>query len=249
MHPGGVPGRTVPSRRRWSVIERVRPILKKLNTMGDRSRLTGMSRYGINTQHALGISVTELRQLARQIGRDHDLATGLWDSEIHEARLLATMVDDPAQVTEAQMEAWVSDVDSWDLCDQLCGNLLDRTRFAFRKAVEWSAREDEFVKRAGFALMACAAVHRKDVDDEQFEVFLPLIRSEAGDDRNFVKKGVSWALRQIGKRSPELNRKAIATAQQIRRMDSRAARWIAGDALRELQSGPVKERLRKATVV
>ena len=217
--------------------------------MADRSRLTGMARYGINTQKALGITVTQLRTVARTIGRDHALATGLWESEIHEARLLATMLDEPARVTEAQMEAWVHDVDSWDLCDQLCGNLFDRTRFAFRKAVEWSSREDEFVKRAGFALMACAAVHRTDVDDEQFEVFLPVIRAEATDDRNFVKKAVSWALRQIGKRSPELNRKAIATAEQIRRIDARAARWIAGDALRELQGEAVQERLRQATGV
>ena len=157
-------------------------MLRKLNSMADRSRVSGMQRYGINTQKALGISVTELRGLARALGRDHDLATALWDSEIHEARLLATMIDEPAQVTEAQMEAWVYDLDSWDVCDQLCGNLFDRTRFAFRKAVEWSARDDEFVKRAGFALMAWSAVHRKDAADEQFEVFLPLIRSEATDD-------------------------------------------------------------------
>lgn len=208
-----------------------------------------MSRYGIETGKALGITVTELRGLARRLGRDHELATALWDSEIHEARLLATMIDDPAQVTEAQMEAWVHDLDSWDLCDQLAGNLFDRTRFAFRKAVEWSGREDEFVKRAGFALMASAAVHRRDAVDEQFEAFLPLIRAEAGDDRNFVKKAVSWALRQIGKRSPELNRRAILTAREIQRIDARAARWIAGDALRELEGPAVQGRLARSTSV
>jgi 3-methyladenine DNA glycosylase AlkD len=154
------------------------------------------------------------------------------------------MIDDPAQVTEAQMEAWVHDFDSWDLCDQACGNLFDRTRAAFRKAVEWSTREAEFEKRAGFALMAWAAVHRKDVADERFEAFLPLIRAEATDDRNYVKKAVSWALRQIGKRSPQLNRAAIETARQIHRIDARAARWIAADALRELESDAVRERLR-----
>jgi 3-methyladenine DNA glycosylase AlkD len=210
--------------------------------MADRSRLAGMERYGIATGTALGVTVTQLRGLAETLGHDHELASGLWDTEIHEARLLATMIDDPVQVTEAQMEAWVCDVDSWDLCDQLAGNLFDRTRFAFRKAVEWSAREDEFVKRAGFALMACAAVHRKDVGDEQFEVFLPVIRAEATDDRNYVRKGVSWALRQIGKRNAVLNGRAIATAHEIQRIDARAARWIARDVLRELEGAAVQAR-------
>lgn len=224
-------------------MERVRDVLKQLNAMADRSRLAGMARYGIATDKALGITVTELRALARTLGRDHDLAAELWETEIHEARLLATMVDEPARVTEAQMEAWVHDLDSWDLCDGLCGNLFDRTRFAFRKAVEWSARDDEFVKRAGFALMAWAAVHRKDAEDEQFADFLPIIRAEATDDRNYVKKAVNWALRQIGKRSPELNRKAVETATQIQHIDSRSARWIGSDALRELTSDAVRERL------
>jgi 3-methyladenine DNA glycosylase AlkD len=224
-------------------VERVRDVLKQLNAMADRSRLAGMARYGIATDKALGITVTELRALARTLGRDHALAAELWETQIHEARLLATMVDEPARVTEAQMEAWVHDLDSWDLCDGVCGNLFDRTRFAFRKAVEWSARDDEFVKRAGFALMAWAAVHRKDAEDEQFAVFLPIIRAEATDDRNYVKKAVNWALRQIGKRSPELNRKAVETARQIQHMDSRSARWIGSDALRELTSDAVRERL------
>jgi len=224
------------------MVDRTRVVIRRMNQMGDRSRLVGMERYGINTRKALGISVTELRGLARELGRNHDLAVSLWESEIHEARILASMVDDPAQVTEAQMEAWVYDLDSWDLCDQVCGNLFDRTRFAFRKAVQWSAREDEFVKRAGFALMAWAAVHRKDAPDEQFETFLPIIRAEATDDRNYVRKAVSWALRQIGKRSRELNLRAIETARQIQKIDARAARWIAGDALRELESPAVQER-------
>jgi len=202
-----------------------------------------MQRYGINTRRALGISVTELRGLARRIGRDHDLSVALWDSRIHEARILASMLDDPAEVTEAQMEAWVLEFDSWDLCDQVCGNLFDRTPFAFNKAVGWSSREEEFVKRAGFALMAWAAVHRKDLPDERFEVFLPIIHAQATDDRNYVKKAVSWALRQIGKRSPTLNAHAIRTAEQIQRLDARAARWIANDALRELESPAVRVRL------
>lgn len=212
--------------------------------MADRSRLEGMGRFGIDTRNALGVTVTELRGLARRIGRDHDLAAALWQSEIHEARLLATMVDEPSSVTEAQMERWVSDLTSWDLCDQLCGNLFDRTPYAFDKAIGWSRRDEEFVKRAGFALMATSAVHRKDVSDARFEVFLPAISAQATDDRNYVKKAVSWALRQIGKRSPSLNRKAIATAREIERIDARAARWIARDVLRELESPAVRDRLR-----
>jgi 3-methyladenine DNA glycosylase AlkD len=203
-----------------------------------------MGRFGIDTRNALGVTVTELRGLARRIGRDHDLAAALWQSEIHEARLLATMVDEPSSVTEAQMERWVSDLTSWDLCDQLCGNLFDRTPYAFDKALGWSRRDEEFVKRAGFALMATSAVHRKDVSDARFEVFLPAISAQATDDRNYVKKAVSWALRQIGKRSPSLNRKAIATAREIERIDARASRWIARDVLRELESPAVRDRLR-----
>jgi 3-methyladenine DNA glycosylase AlkD len=224
-------------------VEQVRAVLKQLNAMSDRSRLSGMARYGINIGKAIGVAIPDLRKLARAIGPDHELAIALWETEVHEARLLAGMIDDPAQVTEAQMEAWVNDFDSWDLCDQVCGNLFDRTRYAFRKASAWTSREDEFVKRAGFATVACAAVHRKDVDDEQFEVFLPIIRAESTDERNFVRKAVNWALRQIGKRSLELNAKATVTAEQIRKLDSKAARWIGSDAFRELTSPAVRKRL------
>ena len=222
---------------------RVDKLIDELRRLADPGRLAGMARYGIATDTALGITVTELRALARRVGRDHELAAALWDTRIHEARMLATMVDDPARVTEAQMETLVRDLASWDLCDGLCGNLLDRTPFAFAKAVEWSSRDEEFVKRAGFALMAWSAVHRKDADDERFEMFLPVIRAEAMDDRNYVKKAVSWALRQIGKRSPRLHAQAIATAEEIRELDSRTARWIASDVLRELTSDAVRERL------
>jgi 3-methyladenine DNA glycosylase AlkD len=215
--------------------------------MGDPDRLPRLERYGIRTDHALGISVTDLRAYARTLGRDHKLAGALWDSAVHEAPLLATMIDDPERVTEAQMEAWVCDLDSWDLCDQVAGNLFERTTFAFSKAIEWSARHEEFVKRCAFALMAWAAVHRKDAEDETFEAFLPLIRAQASDDRNYVKKAVTWALRQIGKRNLALNHRAIAAAREIRLMDPRSARWIAGDALRELESPAVQERLASAT--
>lgn len=205
-----------------------------------------MSRFGIDTTRAVGVTVTELRRFARDLGHDHGLAAALWASGVHEARLLASLVDEPAMVSETQMEAWVADLDSWDVCDGVCGNLFDRTPFALDKAVEWSGREPEFEKRAAFALMASAAVHRKDLPDAAFASLLPVIRAQAIDERNYVKKAVSWALRQIGKRSSGLNSRAVRTAEQIERIDSRAARWVARDALRELRSDAVQARLRKS---
>jgi len=203
-----------------------------LEDMGDPSRLEGMARYGIRTDHAVGVTVTELRHLARGLRPDHELAAALWASGIHEARILASLVDEPARVSQAQMD------------DGVCGNLFDRTPFALDKAVEWSTREPELEKRAAFALMACAAVHRRDLTDAAFGSLLPVIREQASDDRNYVKKAVSWALRQIGKRSAELNARAIRTAEQIERTDARSARWIARDALRELRSDAVQTRLK-----
>jgi len=210
--------------------------------MGDASRLEGMARFGIRTDSAVGVTLTELRRLARGLRPDHELAAALWASGIHEARILASLVDDPALVSQAQMNAWVADLDSWDVCDGVCGNLFDRTPFALDKAVEWSTREPEFEKRAAFAVMACAAVHRRDLPDAAFGALLPLIREGASDDRNYVKKAVSWALRQIGKRSAQLNVRATRTAEQIERIDARSARWIARDALREPRSDAVGAR-------
>ena len=205
-----------------------------------------MARFGIDTTRAVGVTVAELRRLARDLGHDHELAAALWASGVHEGRLLASLVDEPAMVSEAQMEAWVADLDSWDVCDGVCGNLFDRTPFALDKAVEWSSRELEFQKRAAFALMASAAVHRKDLPDAAFASLLPVIRAQAIDERNYVKKAVSWALRQIGKRSSGLNSQAVRTAERIERIDSPAARWVARDALRELRSDAVQARLRKS---
>ena len=224
-------------------MDRAQQVLKRLRELADPARLPGMARYGIAVDTALGVPVPELRRLARLLGKDHGLALGLWRTGVHEARILAGMVDDPVRVTQAQMERWVRDLRSWDLCDQVCMNLFDRTPFAFEKAVAWSCREPEFEKRAGFALMACAAVHRKDVADEPFEAFLPFIERAATDERNYVKKAVNWALRQIGKRNAPLNREAIAAAERIRALDSKTARWIATDALRELTSPAVRRRL------
>ena len=207
-----------------------------------------MARFGIQPRtRVLGISVPALRSLAKEIGTDHRLAGELWRSGIHEARVLATMVDDPARVTEAQADRWARSLDSWDECDQLCSNLLSGTPFAFAKAVEWAGRNPEFEKRAGFALMAALSVHAKDAPDRAFERFLPVIRREATDERNFVRKAVNWALRQIGKRDERLHAEAITTAERIGRMDSPAARWIAADALRELRSDAVRARLARST--
>lgn len=193
-----------------------------------------MARFGINRHKALGISIPTLRAMAKRIGRDHALARQLWASGIHEARILASIIDEPDKVTSRQMERWVRDFDSWDVCDQCCGNLFDKTPFAYRKAAAWSRRREEFVKRAGFALMAALAVHDKETGDAAFVKFLRLIERAAADDRNFVKKAANWALRQIGKRNGQLRRDAIKTAREIQKIDSRAARWIAADALREL---------------
>jgi 3-methyladenine DNA glycosylase AlkD len=233
-----------------------RQIVARLKAMADPEAVAGMARYGIRPRHALGgASIPTLRKMAKELGSDHDLAQALWATGVHEARLLAVFIDDPTQVTRAQADAWAADFDSWDLCDQCCANLLDKTEFAHAKAIEWSERDEEFVKRAGFALMAALAVHDKEADDGRFLEFLPIIEREAGDDRNYVKKAVSWALRQIGKRNLRLNRHAIRTAQGMvvsglqvgnrGEQGSRSAKWIASDVLRELTSEKVQSRLRE----
>jgi len=223
---------------------RYKEILKQLKSMSDPEAVAGMARFGISHRNALGVSIPDLRKMAKQTGKNRLLAQQLWRSGIHEARILAGMIDDPALVTEEQMERWVKDFDSWDLCDQCCSNLFDKTDFAYQKAVEWSSRDEEFVKRAGFVLMACLAVHDKKAEDKKFERFFSVIKREAADDRNFVRKAVNWALRQIGKRNLRLNRKGIRTANEIQRIDSKSARWIASDALRELTSQTVQRRLK-----
>jgi 3-methyladenine DNA glycosylase AlkD len=204
-----------------------------------------MARFGIRGANVLGgTSMPELRAMARRLRPDHRLAEELWNSGVHEARILASLVDDPALVTERQMERWAGDLDSWDLVDQCCGNLFDRTPFAWRKAVEWSEREEEYVKRAAFSLMASLAVHDRGAEDGPFNVFLAIIEREAGDGRNFVKKAVNWALREIGKRNEPLRRAAIETARRI--LEARGGRnFVASDAVRELTSEAVRARVRR----
>jgi 3-methyladenine DNA glycosylase AlkD len=223
----------------------VETVLNELQSLANPDNVAGMARFGISSTNTLGISMKSLEPLAKRIKKDHALALQLWDSSIHEARLLACMIDDPKQVTESQMEAWVAEFDSWDVCDQACNKVFDKTPYAYSKAVEWTARDAEFVKRAGFVLMATLAVHDKKAPDQPFIDFLPIIEREAGDERNFVKKAVNWALRQIGKRNLALNALAIQTGEAIRAQDSKAARWIAADALRELTSPAVQTKLAK----
>jgi 3-methyladenine DNA glycosylase AlkD len=223
----------------------VAEVVDRLKARAQPDQLEGMARYGISVDHRLGVSIPELRRLAKELGRDHRLALGLWRTGIADARILASMVDDPAALTEAQMEKWVKDFDSWDVCDQVCDNLFEKAPFVWKKITDWSAREEEFVKRAAFALMACLAWHDKKAGDARFIEFFPLIVRGATDERNYVKKAVNWALRNIGKRNPRLNAASIALAREIQRLDSKAARWIAADAIRELEGQAVQARLRR----
>jgi len=220
-------------------------VINRLKSLGDPKAVEGMARFGIKSSNSFGVSVPKLRILARRVGRNHLLALRLWETGLHDARLLATMIDDPLQVTIEQMDTWVRDFDSWDVVDGSCGNLFDKTPFAVAKAKEWCKREEEFVKRAGFVMMAELAVHDKEANDKVFLDFLPLIVGGASDERNFVKKAVNWALRQIGKRNTELNKAAVSTALKVQKLDSGAAKWVASDALRELKSAQVLKRLRE----
>lgn len=225
--------------------ERLEEVLSKLRLLGDPKAAEAAGRFGIDVPGLLGVSAPALRKLAKEIGPDHRLAEQLWRTGIHDARLLATLVDDPAKVTLNQMERWARGFNSWAVCDAACGCLFDKTPYAWDKAVEWAARDEEYVKRAGFVLMAVLAVHDKKAPDERFEALLPYLKQHADDERNFVKKAVNWALRQIGKRNLRLNKLAIRTTEQIRALGFKSARWIAADALRELASDKVQARLRR----
>jgi len=219
-------------------------VMKQLRAMGNLLAIEGMKRFGIMGKEMLGVSMPGLRRLAKKVGKSHQLALELWGTGTHDARILAALIDEPGCVTAEQMEKWAREFDSWDVCDGCCGNLFDRTPFAYAKALEWSKARPEFVKRAGFSLMAELAVHDKSAADAKFIRFFPAIKAGSTDERNFVKKAVNWALRQIGKRNAELNTKAIVVAEEIQRLDSKSARWVASDALRELKSLAVKRKVR-----
>lgn len=227
----------------------VQETTKLLNSFANPKNLEGMARFGINTTNTLGLSMVIIRQIAKDIKKDHQLALDLWETGIHEAKILAGLIDDWKFVTEEQMEHWVAGFDSWDVCDQVVMNLFDKTPFAHGKAFEWAEREQEFVRRAGFALMASMAVHLKKAKDEYFEPIFEVIIKHSTDERNFVRKAVNWALRQIGKRNRELNKRAIETAEIIStNINSKSARWIAADALKELIDPKTIERINNKKV-
>jgi 3-methyladenine DNA glycosylase AlkD len=218
-------------------------IIKKLQSMSDPEAVKGMARYGINPKNNLGISIYKLRPIAKEIGKNHELALRLWDSKIHDARLLAVFVDDHSKVTDEQMDSWAKDFDSWDVCDQACTSLFDSTPFAWKKVFDWTKRDEEFVRRGAFSIIAGLAVHDKKANDKKFEQLFPLIKDCSTDERNYVKKAVNWALRNIGKKNRDLNRKSIAFCKEILLIDSKSARWIAKDALRELTSEKIQKRI------
>ena len=218
-------------------------VIVKLKRCANPKNIEGMARFGINSKNSLGVSIPDLRKLAKEIGKDHVLAQKLWDSKIHEAKILASMIDEPKLVTKKQADQWIKDFDSWDVCDQVCMNLFDKTSFAFERAILWTKNTAEFEKRAGFALMASLAFYDKSFSDEKFLKFFPLIKKYSIDERNFVRKAINWALRQIGKRNINLNKQAIELAKEIQNINSKSARWIAYDAIKELTSKTIQIKL------
>ena len=222
---------------RTAIDEGYAEIIKKLETMSDPAIVDLKSKRGSRAQNSYGVKVRDLRTIARDIGINHSLALELFRTGIHEARKLASMIDNPQEVTGAQMEEWAGAFDSWDVCDCCCNSLFVKTQFAYTKALEWSRRNEEYVKRAAFAMMAHLVFYDKFADDKKFEQFFPAIKGGAIDDRNFVKKAVNWSLRQIGKRNLALNKKAIKLAGAIQKIESKNAQWVASHALREL-TGP-----------
>ena len=222
------------SRTDQDIKKQAKAAVAELKRLGTKKNREGMTRYAIPSDNAFGVSVGQIQQLAKRLGRSHELAQALWDTGWYEARMLAAFVDEPERVTPAQMDRWCKDFDNWAICDTVCFKLFDQTPHAFKKVAQWSKRKDEFVKRAAFALLASVALHDKKSDDKPFLSSLPLIEQAATDDRNFVKKGVSWALRGIGRRNPTLNASAIKLAKRLAASPDRAARWIGKDTLRDL---------------
>ena len=227
-----------------SLEDQVQAVLASLERFADKRVREDMSkRYGVYTNKAFGVSMSNIQKVAKPLGRNHELAAALWETGWYEARMVTSFVDEPARVTAAQMDAWVRDFDNWGNCDTLCFNLFDRTPHAWRKVAQWCKQEEEFVKRAGFALLWSLTVHDKQADDEQFRQGLVLILRGASDERHFVKKAVNMALRAVGKRNPALNAAAVAVARRLADSPNAAARWVGKDALRELTSASVTRRL------
>jgi len=212
------------------------------------TELAGMAGFGIKPDMRLGLSMPAMRRIAKTLGHDHLLALELWNTGIPDARIVAGMVAEPTRLTSRQMDAWAKSFTSWDVCDQVCGSAFLASPLAWRKVTKWAARRDEYVRRAAFALLAILAVHDKKANDDQFLAMLPIIEAAADDERNYVKKAVNWALRNIGKRNPALNDAAIQSAMRIRQQGSRAGRWISADALRDLVSEAVQNRLQRLSI-
>jgi 3-methyladenine DNA glycosylase AlkD len=250
------------SRSSWTPTKRSRPshprtiapqwtkeaVLRELKGLADPKVRAKMVYFGVHVPKAHGVSAPVLHKFAKHIGKDHRLAQQLWGTGVHEARILAALIGEADKVTVAEMDRWARDFDSWDVVDTACCYLYAHTRFAWKKAAEWSRREAEFEKRAAFSLMAYLSYKDREAPDRRFVQFLRVIEREADDERNFVRKAVNWTLRNIGKRNLRLNREAIRAAERIRKHDSQAARWIAADALRELRSEAVQARLRRKAV-
>lgn len=233
------------SKRETGKTPDVDSVVAQLKRLGSKKQRDGMARYAIPSDNAFGVSVGKIRDMGKRLGRNHALAQALWDTGWYEARMLAAFVDDPAQVTPAQMDRWCRDFDSWAIVDTICFHLFDKTPHAFAKVKEWATRRNEFEKRAAFALLASLGVHDKAASDQSFAKCLPLIERGATDERNFVKKGVSWALRVVGRRSKDLNQSAVALSKRLCASESSAARWVGRDALKELTSPAVISRLKK----
>ena len=219
-------------------------IFEKLKLKSRKDQLEGMSRYGININKRLGVSIPDIRKIAKEFGKNHLVALELWDVGLADAKITAALIDEPDKVTENQMEEWVKDIDSWDVCDQICMNLFDKTPYAWKKIIDWSKRDEEFVKRTAFSLLACLAWHDKKSDDNKFIDYFPLIKRNATDERNYVKKAVSWALRHIGKRNLNLHKAALKLASEIKQIDSKTSRWIGSDVIKDLNSDSTKRRLK-----
>ena len=217
--------------------------IKQLKSMANPENVRGMARYGINPDGTLGIQIFKLRDLAKKIGKNHELALKLYNSGIHEAKILASLIDEPDKVTKAQMENWALKFDSWDVCDGVC-HLFELTPYQDKLILEWTKRKEEFVKRSGFNLMTYKSVHDKKAPDSVFINYLPIIKHESTDERNYVKKAVNWALRAIGKRNLRLRIKALKTAEEIKKLNSKSARWIAGDAIRELNNPKIMRKIK-----
>ncbi|MDD2809041.1 DNA alkylation repair protein [Rhodoferax sp.] len=229
-------------------MSRLRFAIKLLEQHARPDQLAGMARFGINPERRLGLSMPAIRALAKILGHDHELASALWSTGIPDAQIVAGMVAEPAKLTAQKMDEWVACFQSWDVCDQVCGSAFKASPLAWSKVAEWAPRDEEFVRRAAFALLATLAVHDKKADDEHFLAALALVEHASGDERNFVKKAVNWALRNIGKRNPALNAAAVDAAHRIQHQETRPARWIAADALRELTSEAVQTRVQHRSI-